>query len=125
MRNVRLGLLTAGLLLTTAVPLAAQTQSPNGSTVRPAPSGTVSEATVDKAGAALRQVATINSVYAQRVDGARSDNERDALKHQAMDEAAKAVTDQGLTIGQYNQVIELAQADPRVKQRLLNAANGH
>jgi uncharacterized protein DUF4168 len=34
----------------------------------------------------------------------------------------QAISDQGLSVEQYNQVIQMAQADPTLKQRLLSAA---
>jgi Domain of unknown function (DUF4168) len=34
----------------------------------------------------------------------------------------KAISDQGLSVQQYNQVIQMAQADPSLKQRLISVA---
>lgn len=34
----------------------------------------------------------------------------------------KAINDQGLSVQQYNQVIQMAQADPTLKERLLSVA---
>ena len=34
----------------------------------------------------------------------------------------KAISDQGLSVQQYNQVLQMAQADPTLRQRLLSVA---
>jgi hypothetical protein len=83
------------------------------------------DTTVDKAGAALRQVTVIRQTYAPRIAAANSDKEKQSLRQQAMDEAAKAVNDQGLSVDQYNEVMRLAEADPGLEQRLVTAAKAN
>jgi hypothetical protein len=108
-------------LLATAMALPAAAQPPSG-----APSGAVSganmsDATVSKVGAALRQVAQIEQTYSQRLQSATPGQKQDISK-QANDAAVTAITQQGLTIDQYKQVIQAAQSDPALKQRVLAAA---
>ena len=77
---------------------------------------------VHKVGAALRQTVTIRQKYAERAQATKSPEEQQALTTQAQTEMVQAISDQGLSVQQYNQVIQMAQADPTLKQRLLSAA---
>ena len=109
-------------MLATAMALPAAAQPPSG-----APSGAVtganmSDATVKKVGAALRQVAQIEQTYSQRLQSANTPVQKQDISKQASNAAVTAITQQGLTIDQYNQVIQAAQSDPALKQRVLAAA---
>jgi GTP1/Obg family GTP-binding protein len=121
MLGFRAGVVPAALLVT-AMALPAAAQQPSG-----APSGAVSganmsDATVSKVGAALRQVAQIEQTYSQRLQSANTAVQKQDISQQASDAAVTAITQQGLTIDQYNQVIQAAQSDPALKQRVLAAA---
>ncbi len=118
-------------LLTLALPAAAQT--PGDADARPeahpspgatsGPSGTsVSPTLVNKTGSALGQVSAIRQSFAPRVAAAKSDDEKNALQQQAMDQAVKAINDQGLSVDQYNEVIRLAQNDQQLQQQLVAVA---
>ena len=65
--------------------------------------------------AAIRQVATIRQSYESKI-AAASDKQR--LVKEANDAMAKAVTDQGLSVDEYNSIIRTAQNDPAVRQNL-------
>ena len=108
------------------VPLAAQQPSPSepdtmsGTT----PNARVPDETVARTGAALRRVAEIHNVYAPKVEAAPTPDERTRLSSQATDAARKAISDQGLTVEQYNEVVVAAQDNTELEERLLEAANG-
>src|SRR5258706_5547877 len=87
---------------------------------KPAPA--VPDTVVAKTGAALRDVTEIRETYAPRVAAASNDGEKQGLLQQATDKSVKAITDRGLSLDQYNQVIRAAQADPQLEQRLVTAA---
>ena len=82
---------------------------------------TVPEATVTKAGAALRQVAEIKNVYAAKVQAAPTRTSASQVSEQEIAAATKAISDQGLTVDEYNNVMELAQVDQDLRERLLKA----
>jgi ABC-type uncharacterized transport system involved in gliding motility auxiliary subunit len=82
----------------------------------------VPDATVQKVGAALHDVAQIQQSYAQRMQSVQGTNQRQSMVQQARADAVKAVNARGLSVDQYNQVIRLAQADPTLKQRLVSIA---
>jgi Domain of unknown function (DUF4168) len=106
--------LSVGLI---AGPALAQSGAPSGSPATAAPA--LSDAVVNKAGAAFRQVSQIKKEYLRQIQ-ATSDTERQqALERQADDASVRAVEGQGLSVDQYDQVIRLAKADPGVRARLL------
>jgi predicted RNA methylase len=90
------------------------------------PGGTdVSDDMISKVGTAVGQIAEIQQNYGPRVAAAESDDERQDLQKEATIAAVKAISNQGLTVEQYNDVVVAAQADPTLEQRLLDAANVH
>jgi Domain of unknown function (DUF4168) len=128
MFGFRLGVVPVALLATAmALPAAAQPSAGAPSAPPGAPSGmvpgaSISDATVGKVGMALQQVAQIKQTYSQRLESAKTPAQQQDISKQANDAAVTAITQQGLTIDQYRQVIQVAQNDPTLKQRLLAAA---
>jgi GTP1/Obg family GTP-binding protein len=103
-------------------PLAmAQTTAPNGTPPGVA-SSQLSNATIQKAGRALRDVAQIKMDYSQRMQTVQDPGQRQQLAQEAQGRQIQAVKNEGLSLQQYNQVMQTAQADPGVKQRVLAAA---
>ena len=109
-------------LLATAMALPAAAQPPSGAPSGAVTSANISDTTVKKVGAALRQVAQVEQTYSQRLQSANTPEQKQDISKQANDAAATAITQQGLTIDQYKQVIQAAQSDPALKQRVLAAA---
>jgi hypothetical protein len=98
---------------------AAETPSSTGTEAQ----GTgVSEATVTKAGAALRDVMKVQETYQGRIESAPSDDQKKGLAAQANAEALQAINSQGLSVEDYTKVIRMARTDPQLKQKLLDAA---
>ena len=97
----------------TPVPPAPQATSPNGE---------MSDAMVHKVGTALRHVATIRQTYQQRAQAANNQQQIQDLNDQAQKEMVKAISDQGLSVQQYQQAIQMAQANPTLRQRVISAA---
>lgn len=120
-------------MLTTAMtwPLAAQ-QMRTREGVSPGAAGTppgtgrtstnIPDATVQKTGAALRDVAGIQQEFSQRIEAAPAPEQRQRLVDQASQAAAQAINNRGLSVDEYNRVIQLTQTDPNLKQRVLAAA---
>ena len=66
------------------------------------------------------------SRYTDRAQATKSQEQQQQLTEQAQGDMIKAINDQGLSVQQYNQVIQMAQADPSLKERLLSVAQaGH
>lgn len=112
----------------TAAPLGAQQASP-GTTAPTAGQGTnaagaqVPEATVQRAGAAIRDLSGIQARNTQRMQSAQP-AEHEAIAAEASGAAEAALASRGLTLDEYNSVIRLAQADQSLRERLISAARG-
>lgn len=65
----------------------------------------------------MKQVVSVKHDYQQRIAAAApSDKER--IAEEGRKELEKAVTDQGLSVGEYAAILEVAQKDPDVLQKL-------
>jgi len=111
-----------------AAPLGAQQASP-GTTPMAEP-GTnaaagaqVPEATVQRTGAAIRDLSGIQARYTQRMQNAQP-AEHQSIAEEAAGAAEAALAARGLTVEEYNSVIRLAQADQSLRERLISAARG-
>jgi hypothetical protein len=82
----------------------------------------IPNATVTKAGAALRDVMKVQEAYQGRIESAPSDDQKKGLATQANAEALQAINSKGLSVEDYTKVIRLARTDPQLKQKLLDAA---
>jgi Domain of unknown function (DUF4168) len=129
MTEFRTAVLAAAFVATAAMPGMAQQSRPGAAAPQTpgAPGaaiqqGDLSDAMVHKVGAALRQTVTIRQKYAEQAQATKSEQQQEALTAQAQTEMMQAISEQGLSVQQYNQVIQMAQADPNLKQRLLSAA---
>jgi predicted TIM-barrel fold metal-dependent hydrolase len=111
MRSAAAALLIAGL---PSVPAAnAQVQSPGLSD----PASNIPDQKLDAAAAAIEQVTTLKQDYQQRIAAAApSDKER--ILNEAVNALAKAVTDQGLSLEEYDSILEVAQNDPDVREKI-------
>jgi hypothetical protein len=113
-------LAAASLFLAPAVN--AQTQTPSApSTTKPqpaAPAADISEKKLDAAAKAVKNVSTIRDSYEQKLIKAPSD-QKAKLADEASDAMAKAVKDEGLSVEEYTSIIEVAQNDPVVRNKLL------
>ena len=80
------------------------------------PSPTISDEKLNAAAAAIWQVRDIQQSYQRKIEATPSDKQR--LTIEANDAMAKAVTDQGLSLDEYNSIISTAQNDPAVRKKL-------
>ena len=81
------------------------------------PSAPISDDKLNAAAAAIGQVATIRQGYESKIAAApASDKQR--LTKEANDAMEKAVTNQGLSVDEFNSIIRTAQNDPAIGQKL-------
>jgi hypothetical protein len=103
--------------------LVANAQQPAPERLTPAPSISdqkkLSDQKLDAAAAALEQVATIQQEYRQRFAQAATPSDQDRIIAEVRDALTKAVNDHGLSVEEYNSIIEIAQSDPVVRGRVL------
>jgi Spy/CpxP family protein refolding chaperone len=113
----------AAALLGTAVLLSvapANAQSPTPPTQKPAaPGGAIADNKLDAAAAALQQVTTLRQSYQQKIEAAPPDQQQ-RIATEGNNALKKAVTDHGLSVDEYNRILQVAQNDPTVRAKLLS-----
>lgn len=90
-----------------------QTQPPQTQS----PSAPISDDKLNAAAAAIKQVSGIHQSYESKI-AAASPSDKQRLTIEANDAMAKAVTDQGLSVDEYNSIISAAHNDPAVREKL-------
>ncbi len=101
-----------------SLPLAfAQDNAPQ-STEPQAPSKNISDHQLDQAAAAMQQVVKVRRSYGPQLQAAEPDQQKRLLE-EANSAMVKAVTDQGLSVDEYNSIIQVAQNDPAIRDKLL------
>ena len=109
--------LSAGWLI--AQPAVAQNQPATpGVPEATAPDASVSDQKLDQAAAAIQNVQAVRDNYVQKFDAASPD-EKDKIISEANAAFEKAVTDQGLSLDEYDSIMNLAQNDPSVRERIV------
>jgi hypothetical protein len=72
---------------------------------------------LDAAAAAMGRVATLKQDYQQRIAAAAPEDKKQLLD-EAINALAKAVTDQGLSVEEYDSILEVAQNDPSIGEKI-------
>jgi predicted ATPase with chaperone activity len=90
-----------------------QPQSPQTQSRSP----TISDEKLNAAAAAVGQVTNIRQSYERKIASA-PESDKPRLTEEANDALEKAVTDQGLSVDEYNSIIRTAQNDPALRQKL-------
>jgi len=91
-----------------------QTKSPQTSS----PAASISDAKLNAAAAAIGQVATIQQSYESKM-AAAAPSDKQRLAKEGSDALKKAVTDQGLSVDEFNSIIRTADNDPTVREKLI------
>jgi predicted TIM-barrel fold metal-dependent hydrolase len=111
-RSVAALLIAAGFLFVQAA--SAQVQSPSLGLSERSP---IPDQKLDAAAAAIERVASLKQDYQQRIaTAAPADKER--ILNEAVNALEKAVTDQGLSVEEYDTILEVAQNDPDVLEKI-------
>lgn len=66
--------------------------------------------------AATLEVERLNQEWAGRIADAENSEEQQALRNQALEQMASAVREEGLSVSEYNAIVEVVQADPEVAE---------
>ena len=106
-------LIGADLLCAPAANAQAQSPSP-GATDQPS---NIPDQKLAAAAAAIQRVTSLKQDYQQRITAAApADKER--IVNEANGALVKAVIDQGLSVEEYNSILEVAQNDPGVRAKI-------
>lgn len=97
----------------------AQSQSPAlpGQT-QPGQTQSVPEQKLDATAAAIKKLTAVREDYEERIKAAEpSDKER--IASEAKGALEKAITDQGLSLPEYTQILVIARNDPEVQEKII------
>jgi hypothetical protein len=106
-------LVAAGLLFVLAANAQVQSPSPGFSNQSP----DIPDQKLDAAAAAIKRVASLKQDYQQRI-AAAAPADKEGILNEAVHALAKAVTDQGLSVEEYDSILEVAQNDPGVREKI-------
>ena len=81
-------------------------------------SSNISDQKLDAAAAAIDHVTSVRQDYQQKIATA-APSDKDRLAGDASNAMKKAVTDQGLSIDEYTSILQVAQNDPGVREKLM------
>jgi hypothetical protein len=84
-------------------------------------SGDVPDQVVSQVGKAVAQIVKLRQSLEENMATVQNEDEKQSLADQVESQAVRAISDQGLTVDQYNQVITAAQADADLEERVLMA----
>ena len=70
------------------------------------------------AAAAMQRVASLKRDYLQQLEAASPDD-RPRIAGEAGNALEKAVTDEGLSVEEYTTILEMAQTNPQVRQKII------
>jgi uncharacterized protein DUF4168 len=107
-----------------AIGAQAQSQTPKPETsAQPKPDTSaqpqnIPDQKLDAAAAAMEQIASLRESYQQKLEAAPpSDKKR--IAEEANTALEKAVTDKGLSVDEYSEILAVAQANPEVRGRII------
>jgi Domain of unknown function (DUF4168) len=95
--------------------LLAQSPSPGPSTS----AQDLSDQKLSAVAAALQRVASLQKDYRQRIAEAEAPAEKERIVAEAHNEFTNAVTEQGLSVEEYASILDMAQDDPEIRDKLL------
>jgi hypothetical protein len=113
-------LATAGFIsIPAAFAQAPAPATPPAASAGPAPAATnIPDAKLDATAAAVKGISAVKTDYQQKVAQA-PDTDKERLAGEANNAMTKAVTDQGLSVAEYTNIITVAQTDPSVHEKLV------
>jgi Domain of unknown function (DUF4168) len=104
-------------------PVSAQTPAPSQVQKQPAAPDVPNQKPIPNekitaAASAMEHVASLRQNYQQQLAAAPPDQQQ-RIAGEGTEALSKAVTDQGLSIDEYNSILTAAQSDPKVRDQLL------
>jgi hypothetical protein len=123
-QSTRLSILVFAISWLALVPTVnAQNQSkpsgPSPTTPGPSsPSVSIPDNKLDAVAAAVKNLSIVKEDYEQRIAQA-PDSEKLRLADEGKQALTKAVTDQGLSVAEYSEILQVAQNNPTVREKIL------
>lgn len=92
---------------------------PSPTTPHPSsPSANIPDNKLDAAAAAMKSVSMVKEDYGRRIAQA-PDSEKPRLANEGGQALTKAVTDQGLSVAEYTEILQIAQNNPALREKIL------
>jgi hypothetical protein len=113
-------MLAAGLALGAAPVALAQTAPPPAAIPE---AQSFSDAELETFAVAYLDVQQVGTEWGPRIQGAPSPEEAARLEQEALAEMIERVEAQGLSVDQYNAILQSAQIDPELQQRVVEKIN--
>jgi hypothetical protein len=114
--------LSAAFAIAAPLAQAQQTEAPSSqppsASVPAKPATDLSDKKLDAAAAAVKGVTAVKEAYQQKLSEA-SDGDKERIVDEAQAAMTKAVTDQGLSVDEYTAILQVAQNDTAVKNKIL------
>jgi hypothetical protein len=82
------------------------------------PSVSIPDNKLDAAAAAMKSVSMVKEDYGRRIAQA-PDSEKTRLENEGGQALTKAVTDQGLSVAEYTEILQVAQNNSAVREKIL------
>ena len=115
-RSLAAAILTAGCYLSMpTVNVLAQSPPSGPSTSAP----DLSDQKLSATAAAMERVVSVQRNYRQRIAEAEAPAEKERIVAEAHNEFTKAVTEQGLSVEEYASILDMAQDDHEIRDKLL------
>ena len=83
------------------------------------PSASIPDNNLDAAAAAMKSVSMVKEDYGRRIAQAPDDSEKSRLANEGGQALTKAVTDQGLSVAEYTEILQVAQNNPALREKIL------
>ena len=112
---------TSWLALAPTVNAQNQSEPSRPSPTTPGPSSSsasIPDNKLDAAAAAMKSVSVVKEDYGRRIAQA-PDSEKSRLANEGGQALTKAVTDQGLSVAEYSEILQIAQNNPAVREKIL------
>lgn len=109
-----------GLFLMSAANAQQQSPSPSTKSVpgQAKPATNIPDSKLDAAAEAVKSVSVVKETYKQKIAQAPA-ADRERIAGEADQALVKAVTDKGLSVEEYTTILEVAQTDPVVNDKLV------
>jgi hypothetical protein len=111
--------ITAWLYPVPAANAQGQPQAPSAA----AQADSIPDQKLDATAAAIERMASVKQEYQQRISREASPAEQDKLADEGNNAMEKAVTDQGLSVAEYSSILEVAQNNPVVREKIIQRIN--
>lgn len=82
------------------------------------PAPTITDQKINATAAAVAQVVSVRKTFDQKLANA-PDSDRPRITKEADDAIEKAITNQGITLADYQTIVEAARTDPMIREKII------